>query len=577
MNEFQLYEQLCILENITAQYCYGEETKDKIHNLANDISTRIYRVAVIGEFKRGKSSLINALIGSKVLPTDILPMTASVTRVKYGENKKITVYYKSGVQEEKTIDELINYATKFDTEKEFLTGTIKEVEVTFPSVLCKNNIEFLDTPGMNDDEKMSEITLGVLGDVDAAIMVISAASPLSLTEQDLIIRMIEKRGIRHIVFVVTHIDSVSDETDEQDKILNIIKHRISTDLLSRSENAFRDDEYLLKKSQRILSHPEIFGVSSVWAMEGFVADDKKKLKLSRLPDFKQELLNILTAAQSVSAKEKVLDAICDVENGIKLWYTSEYTELGFRKQELIKLQNEYKLYFEQSQNMLINFLAEVDYKLHNTGLFERNSPYINAFLKRIKRVFIDNLSQITEHTNTNEHIYNALKSSFSAIDEIVEEFNRTATNELYEELQNLYENYSKMRPYYPEDSTERILPFALSLKVYLKYREISFPKMRIDNNILNSTNFVGVNLIEIIESKIESAMDDYCKNIEDYIAKWRVMYLQYNAVLFKKDYILKTITDKISEIDLRKSFMKVNLNNDLKKIQVSHKLLNGEQ
>lgn len=47
-----------------------------------------YRVAIIGEFKRSKSSLINALLGTRALPTDILPMTAAITHVSYGDVKK---------------------------------------------------------------------------------------------------------------------------------------------------------------------------------------------------------------------------------------------------------------------------------------------------------------------------------------------------------------------------------------------------------------------------------------------------------------------------------------------------------
>lgn len=576
MNEFQLYEQLCILENITEQYRYGRKIKDRIRELANSISTRIYRVAVIGEFKRGKSSLINALIGSKILPTDILPMTASVTRVRYGENKKITVHYKSGEYEEKTIEELINYATKFDAEKENISKDIREVEVNFPSVLCKNNIEFLDTPGMNDDEKMSEITLGVLGDIDAAIMVISAESPLSITEQDLIIKMIGKHGIRHIVFVVTRIDAISDEVSEQNRILDTIKNRISTNLLSRAENTFQDDEYLTEKSRRILAHPDLFGVSSVWAMEGFVADNTKKLKQSRLPEFKQELLDLLTAAQSIDAKEKVAEAINDVGSCIEAWFETEHKELNLKKQNLYKLQKDYEEYFEQSQNMLVALISEADRNLQNFGIFERDSTYMVDFSRKIRRVFIENLSQIKESSNTDDYILDVLKSSFAFVSKMIEDFNNTAEAELDKAIHHLYVNYSKLRPCYSENRTECIFPLSLALKVYLKKRETAFPKMCINNDILNSDNFVGVNLIDIIEKKIKSATDVYGESIENYIATWRVLFLRHNIVSLKNNSILKIIADEISEVELRMNYMKVNINSDLMKIQALQGLLNGE-
>ena len=118
MNDFLLFEHLCAIENILSQYKYADESRKKILSVASDIKNRVYRVAVIGEFKRGKSSLINSLIGSRVLPTDVLPMTATLTRIRYGEKKRILIEYKSGEQEEKSIDDLIEFATKFDKEKE---------------------------------------------------------------------------------------------------------------------------------------------------------------------------------------------------------------------------------------------------------------------------------------------------------------------------------------------------------------------------------------------------------------------------------------------------------------------------
>src|SRR6476660_5374268 len=44
----------------------------------------VFRIAVVGEFKRGKSTLINALMGREILPADVLPCSATVNRVTYG-------------------------------------------------------------------------------------------------------------------------------------------------------------------------------------------------------------------------------------------------------------------------------------------------------------------------------------------------------------------------------------------------------------------------------------------------------------------------------------------------------------
>ena len=109
MNEFVLYEQLRGLQSVAERYPDGKNCAAQIRETADRIVSQLYRVAVIGEFKRGKSSLINAIIGADVLPTDILPMTAAITRVTYGEKRQILIRYKNGQMEERTVEELIEW------------------------------------------------------------------------------------------------------------------------------------------------------------------------------------------------------------------------------------------------------------------------------------------------------------------------------------------------------------------------------------------------------------------------------------------------------------------------------------
>ena len=76
MNDFYIFEKLLSLEKIAIQYPDGADYSKRIRQCADKITSQHYCVAVIGEFKRGKSSLINALLGAEILPTSVLPMTA---------------------------------------------------------------------------------------------------------------------------------------------------------------------------------------------------------------------------------------------------------------------------------------------------------------------------------------------------------------------------------------------------------------------------------------------------------------------------------------------------------------------
>lgn len=83
MNEYKLYHNLNLMQDIMRTYIPENTIVNDIEEVLQQLSTKLYKVAVVGEFKRGKSSLINALLGTEVLPTDILPTTAVVNKCKF--------------------------------------------------------------------------------------------------------------------------------------------------------------------------------------------------------------------------------------------------------------------------------------------------------------------------------------------------------------------------------------------------------------------------------------------------------------------------------------------------------------
>ena len=271
MNDFDYYGKLRYMEKITQQYTSGREHCTMLHNLAMEIADRIYRIAFIGEFKRGKSSLINALLGSDILPMDISPTTATVTRIVDGE-KKICVCFKDNRIEERPLEHLRDFVTKLDDEHEKMASLVREVIVSYPSVICSNKIEILDTPGLNDNEKMSRRTMETLGKIDAAVIVISAEMPISQTEQQLILDVIKEPGIHHIIFAVTFIDKMESE-EGKELIVDFIRNRISQMVRQIATKRFCGNNNLLSKVDRILEKPDVFGVSALQARNAFQKDD----------------------------------------------------------------------------------------------------------------------------------------------------------------------------------------------------------------------------------------------------------------------------------------------------------------
>ena len=120
---------------------------DRLSKLIDHLITRIetdsFSIAVVGEFKRGKSTFINAILGEEILPADVLPTTATLNRVTYGSKPLVKIIFKDGEQREIAINKLVSFVTKLTPECEAVAATVKEAVIYFPVNYCRKNVYFL--------------------------------------------------------------------------------------------------------------------------------------------------------------------------------------------------------------------------------------------------------------------------------------------------------------------------------------------------------------------------------------------------------------------------------------------------
>ena len=306
--EFELYEQLLIAKDLLEPLHGSGPITARLDEELERIKTKKYHVAVVGEFRRGKSSLINALLGLPVLPADATPTTATVNRITYGAEPCVTIHYKDGSQKQlESLEELPNYVTRLSAEREAVAKTVREAVVEYPIVICQNHVDIIDTPGLSDDEEMTRVTIGLLQNIDAAIVAVSALAPFAESERNFVTELIANPGITHILFVVTFIDQI--DPDEYDRLFTGIKNRVRQMVLAEVEERCGQEQWILEKAHRILDEPSVFGVSARKALQAFVKNDRQMLEESRFPEFKQALYAILTARQSVNMAEKAAHAL----------------------------------------------------------------------------------------------------------------------------------------------------------------------------------------------------------------------------------------------------------------------------
>lgn len=165
-------------------------------------------VAVLGSFKAGKSSLINALAGETLMPVAVVPATAIVTRIKSGPAARATVTFGSGECREVTVTDLAAWVTEEGNPRN--AKNVAAVDVEAPGLSRFPDIAFLDTPGLGSVfAHNSETSLGYLPRLEAAIMAIPSTAPLSEADARLLARIAELTP--RFAILLTKADLCSEE------------------------------------------------------------------------------------------------------------------------------------------------------------------------------------------------------------------------------------------------------------------------------------------------------------------------------------------------------------------------------
>ncbi len=152
----------------------GEELRDKIeHN--------VFNLVVLGQFKRGKTSLINALLGAEILPTAIVPLTSIATILTYGPVLNIKVYFNDGRVTEIEPAALPQYVTEKGNPKN--EKEVREVIIHYPSPYLQDGVRLIDTPGVGSVfEHNTDVAYQYLPKSDAALFLLSVDQPVSKAE-----------------------------------------------------------------------------------------------------------------------------------------------------------------------------------------------------------------------------------------------------------------------------------------------------------------------------------------------------------------------------------------------------------
>ncbi|HWB49085.1 MAG TPA: dynamin family protein [Stellaceae bacterium] len=263
----------------------GRLLSQRLDELAGRLSAGRLRVAVLGQFKRGKSTFLNALLGCDLLPSGVVPLTAIPTFLRWGPDNQAEVSYLDGRLPEKVVAAdprdiaalLRRYVTEEGNPRN--RAGVARVEVSLPAAMLASGIELIDTPGIGSTLRHNtDAALQVLPECDAAFFVVSVDPPITAAELDYLDRA--RAGISPILFILNKVD-----------YLPAAERRSAADFLRQA----------LRDHSASLAAPVIFELSARNALRAKHEQDKAAVESSGLAAIEAHL-----AVTMLHAKRDIL-------------------------------------------------------------------------------------------------------------------------------------------------------------------------------------------------------------------------------------------------------------------------------
>ncbi len=291
----------------------GEElvpARERLLSLRSRLEEGRFHLAVLGQFKRGKSTLLNALLGNSLLPTSVVPLTAIPTFVEYGPDLRILVRYRNGKPEEefagKSVEEAAKILEDFVTEEGNPKNRlgVMQVDILHPAPILQHGVVLIDTPGIGSTfTHNTKATLDFLPQCDAALFVVSADPPLTEVEVEFLKAV--KSKVERLFFIFNKIDYLSES--EKKAALGFFR------------------KVLAEKMEANGDYP-IFSVSSRRGLDAKLSEDLGQWNESGLQEVENHLVRFRasekTQALSEALGRKALDVLNDALMRLTLFMRS---------------------------------------------------------------------------------------------------------------------------------------------------------------------------------------------------------------------------------------------------------------
>ncbi|MCC3451357.1 MAG: dynamin family protein [Microcoleus sp. PH2017_39_LGB_O_B] len=279
-----------------------------------------FQIAVFGPFNYGKSTLLNAMLGNRALPIDLVPTTGAAIYVNYGDELHAKITLKDGTEvSEAGTDVLKRYAILDDNRQ--MRDDVAAVNVYCPHPFLKTGVELLDLPGTNDRQEQDNLVRDKLLTADLVVQVLDARKLMTLGEREHLRDWLSDRQINTVVFVANFLNLL--EPDDQKQVYNrllFVAESFRSNLPNNISNIYRVDALpaLRARLKGDVAAAQTTGIAMFEsALQSIVASQQEQLavKLPRIEAIATKICQSLraksetVAAEITAAQQKQKDRI----------------------------------------------------------------------------------------------------------------------------------------------------------------------------------------------------------------------------------------------------------------------------
>ena len=299
----------------------SDRDQDALRRWEDLLNKRIsdpFSIVIMGDFKRGKSTLINSLLGKSLAPVNVTPETVTINRIMYGEESAREAVLTNGMRIRLEAEEL---------GREELEKVMQNLPAPIEYIDIRDNNEFLkdiaivDTPGMGD--VLSEFDAKVqsyIDSADAVIYVASALSPLSESEQVFLSGKLNPNSFSRL-FIVVNMTDCLDTTEDAERIKALITERARAVSVSAAVYAVSALDEFCRKLGKKRPNPD---------MTDYLESAYKELDSALNSDMILQR-DVIKSERLVTISDKMLE---DTRNRIRLIGNM----LGIKKSELQEME-----------------------------------------------------------------------------------------------------------------------------------------------------------------------------------------------------------------------------------------------